>query len=290
MLTRRAFAVLLLMAAAGQAGCSSAGWSTVKGSQSLERDHLAASPLRAETVNGSITIKGGHGDLVAISADIRARSAERLQLVELRAERQDDGVLKVWIDWPDGSRLSNEGASLTILLPDVQDLTAKTSNGSIRVESASGDADLTTSNGSITVTNQDGAVRAASSNASITITSPVGEVDLSTSNGRIQVSDAHAGVKARSSNGSITVALEPDAAGPVDLATSNGSVRLTVGAAFAGELGLSTSNGRISLPSSGATIVSQSRSRATLRFGAPADAQSDSRVATSNGSITIEYR
>lgn len=283
----------LLAFAAGLPGCVISG-NTVRGNAKLTTEHLAAMPVWVETDNGSVRVTGDRSLAeVVIDADIRAQTQERLELVTISSERQPDGALKIWAEWPEGKRLSNEGVSFVIALPEASGVKVRTSNGSIYVGQLGGNADLKTSNGRIEAISQGGAVDAASSNGSIVVKDPGGEVSAKSSNGRVTISGAPAGVTVKTSNGSIESTLAEGCAGPVDLVTSNGRVSLVVGGMFRGELEVSTSNGRIGVPAEGKggqrVVVSKSKNRASVTFGEATDA-AKSRIATSNGSVEVDVR
>lgn len=229
--------------------------------------HVAGSAVSVETANGSISVSTSASEKdVTVVAKLKARTQERLDATKVLAERKPDNSLAIYVKWPGDSRESNEGCSFEVRLPDVNGVTARSSNGSVVLSGTAGVADVKTSNGPVTITSHTGAVKVKTSNGSVVGSGLSGQVDISTS------------------NGPVTLGLDAAAIGPVDIDTSNGSVTLTLNAAFAGELDVKTSNGAIALPEQGPTISSRTKDSATLRFG---QGGAKSKVRTSNGPVTV---
>lgn len=265
-IARHARVALALLPLSLGAGCDLAN-PMHEGVQTAQVAHVAGSAIDVRSENGAIAIARSERDDVLITATLRAVSPERLAQAAVVAERRDDGTLMVSVDWPDGKPRNGEGCRFEIALPDAGAVTARSSNGAIKIEALSGAATLRTSNGAISAIGHDGPVEAR------------------TSNGEIKVSESPGPVDAESSNGSITVSLLPEAAGPVRIDTSNGSITLEVGRAFLGELSVETSNGSISLPAEGAArVVSKTKKSATLQFGTGGER---SVLDTSNGRVTV---
>jgi DUF4097 and DUF4098 domain-containing protein YvlB len=224
--------------------------------------------MYAETANGSIEVRKG-GEQLTVQATIRATTQARADAVAVNTLVGSDGSVRITLDWPEGKRVGNEGASLVITLPEAGSLELRSSNGQLHVGPgfAASQATLDTSNGSIVVSDFAGSVTA------------------DTSNGRIELLDV-GGAYADTSNGSITVALRESAKGPVTLDTSNGSISLTYGAGLQGTLDLDTSNGSISVSAPRASSVAIGRSSGKVVLGAGGTSVLD----TSNGSITVKQR
>ncbi|MBL8758110.1 MAG: DUF4097 family beta strand repeat protein [Phycisphaerae bacterium] len=262
---RTALAALALASAGLLTGCTWNG-AAYRGTRALTTQAAAGSPLRVEAVNGSIAITASTSPEVSISADVRAQTQERLDAVQILADREPDGTLVIRADWPDGGRRSSEGVSFKISLPSPSTTAAKTSNGSLSFEGLSGPITGTTSNGSVTLRNHRGDASLKTSNGSVTVSGLVGALTVATSNGAVKAD------------------LATGAQGPLDVSTSNGSVTITLPPSFTGELALSTSNGSIRHPTT-CTAIELTKNSAKLRFGM--DSTPASKVRTSNGSITI---
>jgi hypothetical protein len=189
--------------------------------------HQIGQALSLETDNGTIkVVKAGEKDVV-VKASVRATTQERADALKIVTARDAAGKLQVSIAWPDGKRQPNEGADLTIEIPDVNGLEAQTSNGSIELGGFAGPAKLETSNGQVVVREHKGTVRAVSSNGGIEL------IDVD-------------GADADTSNGDIDIKLSDDATGPLKADTSNGGIDVYLGKGFKGTLACKTSNGNIS--------------------------------------------
>jgi hypothetical protein len=233
-----------------------------------------AAPVAIESNNGAISVREGpEGNQITVTATIRAMSEERMALTEVRADRQVDGSLLVWVEWPE-ERQPSEGARLEVEVPAgrASSLKARSSNGAILLTGLScpGGADLKSSNGAITVRGFTGDVLARTSNGAVTVEGATGDVEAHSSNGRIEV-------------------IQAPGAGSVVTHTSNGRVRIELASGFAGEISGQTSNGRLTLPTGDdVTLIRLDRRDAAVRIG-PADAEGAARVEvkTSNGAVEV---
>lgn len=271
--------------AMGTTGCM-LSFGVVEEERLYQEVHIEGSGLNVQTKNGSVTITRG-GDEVNILATVRARTDERLAQTQVVVERDSDGLLRIYLKWPDDKRKGNEGCSFEITVPSASGVTVETANGSIKIEDMAGDANLETSNGRIEVRGHDGRVEVHTSNGRLILIQITGDVVARTSNGRIEAQQINGVLDARTSNRAIHAQLAPAAAGPVQLHTSNGSIRLEIGLAFGGQMAFKTSHGSISIPDAGdaSYVKSTGRNEADLQF----DRQGErSRVTTSNGNITVK--
>jgi len=281
-----ALAALALVAAAMLTGCSSARFRETR--VIVLPDAPADANIDVRTANGAVDISTAPDETqTTIVAQLRATTRERLEEAQVNAG-YDGGVLLVRVEWPDGRRRSNEGASFDIEAPGARDVTVDTGNGRIEVAGATGAADLRTSNGRVVVRRHQGPIYAATSNGRINLDGELTEVDVDTSNGGVQIVGAAGPVRVHTSNGGVGVELTDDNPGPVQVRSSNGGIRLGLGPAFVGRLLLDTSNGRVRLEDAPpARISSISRSAADLRFG---EGGAESVADTSNGNVTVRFR
>jgi hypothetical protein len=176
--------------------------------------------LSLENVNGSISIEGGDGDQVVITARKKANNQEALDEIEITIDATPTRI-SIDTDLPDSKGWwgggSNSGASVSyeLSVPSNIDLDsissvnggidiagvfgtvkAETVNGSIDVENASGDAKLETVNGGIdarfTSVTGDQRINCDTVNGKINLTLP-GNADASVSvetvNGSINADD-----------------------------------------------------------------------------------------------------
>lgn len=256
----------------------------------IEIPHEPDQPLSVATRNGRVTVREGGVNSVEVTAEVKARTVERLLETRVVAERQPDGTLLLTHEFPTERLYSGEGASFEVAIPDVSRVYVDTSNGRITLEGLGGVAELDTSNGRVTVTDFAGDVIADTSNGGIRMERIGGSVEVDTSNGGIVLREIAGAVEADTSNGRVDIALDRYSAGPINVDTSNGGVELTFGPAFEGELVLDTSNGRVHLDAdqiAGAlTRLKIGKRHAVIALG---ESQMRSRVETSNGSIRVRF-
>ena len=175
--------------------------------------------LSLENVNGSISIEGGDGDQVVITAHKKADNQEALDGIEINIDATPSRI-SIDTDLPEskgwwGGNKSGASVSYEVSVPSNIDLDAissvnggidisgvfgavkaETVNGSIDVEDASGDAKLETVNGSIdarfsSVTG-DQRINCDTVNGKINLTLPANgdaSVSVETVNGSIDGSD-----------------------------------------------------------------------------------------------------
>ncbi|MEL7472184.1 MAG: DUF4097 family beta strand repeat-containing protein [Planctomycetota bacterium] len=251
-------------------GCS--GWQEArfKATRELTLEARPGSGLDVATRNGSVSIEADDRASVLVRAKFRATTQERLDAMGVHAVYEAPGVLRVGIDWPEGGREGNEGASLEIVGPAFDGVRVASSNGSIRAEGQLGPGDYRTGNGRVGVTNQ------------------AGPVTVRTSNGRVVLSGVEDEAFVDTSNGAVSIDLREGADGPVQVDTSNGSVRVRLPSTLAGELSADTSNGSIQLHEAptGARLNSVGKRRLRMTMPTPGRA---SAIDTSNGNVTIEF-
>jgi len=223
--------------------------------------------VSVESFNGSIEVSGWDQSTVDIVATKYGPTQALADDLDISVDHTAAGV-SVRAVRP-SLRHGNQGAKFLLRIPrgaTVERVT--TSNGSIRVEQASGPAHLRTSNGSIHVSRLDGSLDAQTSNSSVNadLTHARGPVRIETSNGSIGLTlpaDFRDDIRAHSSNGGITVHLPPGLNARVSARTSNSRITSDFDLRMQGEIGrnhldavmgnggalvdLSTSNGSIHL-------------------------------------------
>lgn len=268
-------------------GCSEQARFT---STKTETVPLTSTPgLDVETSNGAIKVDKDADDSTqaSISVTVRAQTQERADAASIITAQSADGGLSIRIQWPEGRRRSNEGASVEVTVPDSAWVRLKNDNGSIECTDLRGVGEFRTTNGRITVRNHNGDAKAATSNGAIELTGIRGSVEASSNNGRLTAEDIDGFVTAETTNGRVEIALADSSRGPVKIETTNGGVGLTVGRAFTGELTASTTNGSIrdNLPES----MRKNASRRAKTFSFTTEGVR-SEVSTSNGSIEITGR
>ncbi len=269
------------------AGCSTLG-SLHHETRTMNVAHAAGSALSVVTANGAAHTERTMREDVFVEFDLFGPDEERLSFVNVHADRQGDGSLRVWVDWPGGQRKGNEGANIRIQIPDAIGVDVRTSNGAITLSGLAGHAKLHTSNGGVVVRDHSGSVDAESSNGSLRLERVDGDIIGDTSNGAIVVVDAFGKVELDTSNGRVFVSTAHTNPGPVRVSTSNGSVELQLGDGFEGVLRLTSSNARISAKGfENARLIESSKHALEMKIGSD---ETISAVRTSNGSVRVSPR
>jgi DUF4097 and DUF4098 domain-containing protein YvlB len=288
MLKTTTFAAFALSATLLLGACESIGGPRYRDGRNRHVAYTSPTPL--EIINANGAVRALHEDRadIAIEAELFGNDEQRLSFANLRADRQGDGTLRVWIEWPGGRSLDNEGASINVYLPDSDGVRIRTSNGSITTSGLSGVSELRSSNGAVHVEDHRGSVDIKTSNGSTRVEHAHGPIKIETSNGRVIVTEARAGVEAESTNGSMYVSTSHDNDQPVRVRTSNGRIELDLGEAFMGRLKIKTTNGTIRLTGlDDARLVESSDDTLEITVGG---SDQISAAHTTNGSVRVTGR
>jgi hypothetical protein len=273
------------------AGCTITGH-RVSADKTATIGHAPGSAVLVESRNGSVEIVAEEGrSEVQVSAkvtctgDTAQEAADRSAQACVDVARATDGTLTIKPVFPGGAR-GNDGASLTIRLPDADGAEVRTSNGRVWVRGLAGKLVVDTSNGPVQINNHDGPAVIETSNGAVTVAGLAGSLKIDTSNGPVEASGVAGSANIDTSNGAITLVLNPDQTGPIRLETSNGSIRATVGSAFTGQVRLDTSNGSVKLNGNLSRVKSSDmgKSHGTVVIG---DGGEASIIDTSNGRIEL---
>jgi hypothetical protein len=173
--------------------------------------------VNIETFDGVITVHTWDKQEVKVIALKRAKDDEEMRGVSVRAEQSGsdvrivaafDNAFKREVDF-NGHRVLSFSASvdLEIYTPREVSLVAKTSDGSITVESFTGDADLDTKDGSIQVSGGQGSLKAKTDDGSIVVDNFTGEADVHTDDGAIKLSGSFAQLNVFTADGSVSLAV-----------------------------------------------------------------------------------
>ena len=256
--------------AVGLAGCVS---QTLDAAETTEQvfDADDVTDLVVRTTNGAIDITATETETISLEARKRATSESRLADVEVVTER-DGETFRIEVETDESGLFSwlrnSPRAELSITVPETIVATdARTTNGSIVLDSLDGESTARTTNGSITMDALGGVITAR------------------TTNGRIELTDGTpSSVSVETTNGNIALAVvtEPD----IEAKTTNGNVSLTLPSSVEPDLTFDTSNGRISIDGIGTMEVS-GRGSYDARVGA---GTSRIRVSTTNGNLTVTGR
>lgn len=189
--------------------------------------------VRAETVNGSISLTGTDSDRIVVRAwkavhGRRSVTADFEREVEVRAEQVGD-ELRVSAEHPTPPGGVNLVVRYEIETPRAMALRLSTVQGGIRSRGTQGAVDAESVNGSVKLDAETGPITAQTVNGSISVQAErlVDAAKLLTTNGSIkmEVSVSLGQVTAATNNGSVKLALPADWSGRIDAKTNNGRVR-----------------------------------------------------------------
>lgn len=197
----------------------------------FDAENIAA--VRAETVNGSISVRGTDSDRIVVRAwkavhGRRSVTEDFEREVEVRAEQVGD-ELRVSAEHSTPPGGVNVVIRYEIETPRAMALRLSTVQGGIRSRGTQGAVDAESVNGSVKLDAETGPITAQTVNGSISVQAErlVDAAKLLTTNGSIkmEVSENLGQVTAATNNGSVKLTLPADWSGRIDAKTSNGRVR-----------------------------------------------------------------
>ena len=251
------------------------------------------------TFDGPIEIRPWDRQEVLVVIEKRAINKDGVAPIVVRAEQSGDRVtVDVTAPKNEGLNLlgfNGRSAKLIVSLPAAADVTAKSGDGAIDVESLTGRMDLRSGDGSIRGRSLHGDVNAHTGDGSIHLDDVDGALNVDTGDGSIRVTGKLTTLRARSGDGSMTIRAESgsSAAGDWDITTGDGSVTLEIPDGFNGELDAHTGDGRVHVNDVTLTDLSDSgdetrhsRSRNSVR-GRLGSGGKSVRIRTGDGSITL---
>ncbi|MGV3601894.1 MAG: DUF4097 family beta strand repeat-containing protein [Dyadobacter fermentans] len=254
--------------------------------------------LQVETSGGSISVLGGQSGGFKVEMYVRGNgwnSNKELTKEEIEDRLEDYDILigtegdkvvatarrKNNLQWNEKRNIS---IAFKVTAPRNVATNLKTSGGSIKIASLTGEQNFTTSGGSLKIDDLDGVVNGRTSGGSIDVAHCSKEINLHTSGGSIKANELKGKIELKTSGGSIELAqLNGDIVahtsggsirgegvdGSLDAGTSGGSVRL---ANVSGSVRASTSAGSIELElKSLGKYVDLSTSAGSVRVSMPLD-------------------
>jgi DUF4097 and DUF4098 domain-containing protein YvlB len=252
--------------------------------------------LTVETSGGSINVEGGKGNGFQVEMFVRANNWKNQLSKEEIEDRLEDYDILIGTD---GNKViatakrksgtkwdNNKGISISFKVMSPRNISTnlKTSGGSIKIASLTGEQNFVTSGGSLKVDDLEGSITGRTSGGSIDVANCRKNVNLSTSGGSIRASNMFGIIELKTSGGSIDLnqmdgeiaahtsggsVRGNDLKGLIEAGTSGGSVRL---ANVSGSLKASTSAGNveISMAKLGKYLDLKS-SAGTIRVSMPLD-------------------
>jgi DUF4097 and DUF4098 domain-containing protein YvlB len=209
--------------------------------------------VRIATFDGSVEIRSWDRDEVLVEVEKRGADEEALRSIQVRAEQQGNRI-DVDVTRPSGRDTFagigihiSTAARLLVTVPRRVTLTARSGDGSIRVDRLEGRIELRTSDGSVRADEVKGSLDIDTHDGSITVEDADGDVTLSTRDGGITVAGRLGRVKAKTGDGSITIRAERGTSMSDDwsVITEDGTVALYLPEEFAAEVDAQTDDGRV---------------------------------------------
>ncbi|HMD37111.1 MAG TPA: DUF4097 family beta strand repeat-containing protein [Vicinamibacterales bacterium] len=235
--------------------------------------------VTVSTFDGAIEIRPWDRNEVLVVVEKRGSNKEDVQPIAVRASQDGDRVTVDVTSTHDRNvffGFVGRSAKLIVSLPAASEVTAKSGDGSIDVESVAGTVDLRSGDGSIHA-------RALT-----------GDVTATTGDGSIDVSGKLTALRAHSGDGSVHIHADQGSAPSADwdITTGDGSVTLEIPDNFSGELDAHTGDGGIHMDGVAVSDTPngerdrQSRRRNSVR-GRIGSGGKSIRIRTGDGSITL---
>jgi DUF4097 and DUF4098 domain-containing protein YvlB len=286
-------AVVLLSAAGSLSAC------VVVDSQAHitreEKRFVVSGPpeLKLTTFDGAIEVRSS-SDVKTVIVEIEKRGPTKEGLDQLRVEvKQDANRIEIEVKRPAREVVSfgigsSPSAKLIVTMPRDGNVTARSGDGSIRIDEVRGRLELHTGDGSIRGRDISGQMTFSTGDGSVTLDSANGDLDVDTGDGSVSVSGKLGTVKLHTGDGSITFRADAGTSMKDDwsMTTGDGSISLYLPSDFDAELDAHTGDGSIrselKLPAGG-----DEDSRRTLRGKLGAGGKI-LKVRTNDGSIRLK--
>jgi DUF4097 and DUF4098 domain-containing protein YvlB len=207
--------------------------------------------LKLTTFDGAIEVHSG--DTKTVIVEIEKRGPTKEGLDQLRVETKQEGDhIEIEVKRPAREVVffgigSSPTAKLIVTMPRDGNITAKSGDGSIRIEEVRGRLELRTGDGSIHGRELGGQMTLYTGDGSITLESASGDLDVETGDGSVSVSGKLGAVKVHTGDGTITFRADAGTAmtGDWSMTTGDGSISLYLPSDFAADLDAHTGDGSI---------------------------------------------
>lgn len=253
-----------------------------------------APELRLTTFDGAIDIRSGESKTVIV--EIEKRGATPQAIEQLKVETKQDGnQIEVSVKRASkdvevfGFQGKSSTAKLIVTMPREGNVTARSGDGSIRIEHVSGRVELRTGDGSIRATGIGGQITLATGDGSVTLDNAEGDIDVDTGDGSVSVAGKLGIVKVHTGDGSITFRAEPGTTMKENwsLTTGDGGVSVYLPSDFAAQLDAHTGDGTIrnelDIKTDGAGEISRRTVKGQLGSGGKTI-----RIRTGDGSVRLK--
>jgi hypothetical protein len=208
--------------------------------------------LRLTTFDGAIEIRSGEGNTVVVEIEKRGPTKEALDDLKIDT-KQDGNRIEVDVRKPAhevvffGVGRMSPTAKLIVTMPRDGNVTARSGDGSIRIEHVHGRLELRTGDGSIRALDIAGQLTLATGDGSVTLEDVAGDLDVDTGDGSVSVAGKPSAMKLHTGDGSITVRALTGTLMKDDwsMTTGDGGVALYLPSDFGAELDAHTGDGSI---------------------------------------------
>jgi Toastrack DUF4097 len=207
--------------------------------------------LKLTTFDGAIEVHAG--DAKTVIVEIEKRGPTREGVDQLRVETKQDGDrIEVEVKRPAREVVffgigASPSAKLIVTMPRQGNVTAKSGDGSIRIDEVRGRLELRTGDGSIRGRDLGGQMTLYTGDGSVTLDGASGDLDVDTGDGSVSVAGKLGAVKVHTGDGTITFRADAGTAmtGDWSMSTGDGSIALYLPSDFAAELDAHTGDGSI---------------------------------------------
>jgi len=206
--------------------------------------------VHVETDDGSIRVSTGDIKQVEIRVEYGGYKLDRDLLVNMSQNGDSVDVsakTRSTSFWNWG--VHHTSLRVEIHMPREADLSARSGDGSIEVDSLNGNVDLTAGDGHITAQGLRGNLRFHTGDGHIEARGLDGQVDASAGDGHINVEGRFDSLRIKTGDGSVTARADAGSHvnSPWDIHTGDGSVDLEIPGDLKANIEASTNDGRISL-------------------------------------------
>jgi hypothetical protein len=205
----------------------------------------AGGTLSLATESGSVSVTGGSGSEVVVTAHIEGRSSDVDKFI-IEANQSGSSVDvtgKAPKDFWRFLRGRDLDVRFTITVPHSYNVRLQTSGGDVAVSNLAGKVDGETSGGDVSIDHVEGTSTLGTSGGNIHVESVKGDVKAETSGGNVKVKNVVGSVNGETSGGNISA---EDVDGKVRLETSGGDVMIKVRGANKG-IHAETSGGNVTI-------------------------------------------
>lgn len=249
--------------------------------------------LRLTTFDGSIQIQAWDKPDILVEIEKRGPTKAALDQLEIKTE-QKGNVIDLEVKRPRTESFQGIGfhrsasARLVVSVPRDINITAKSGDGSIKIERVNGRIELRTGDGSIRATDVSGELQFDTGDGSITVDKAEGRLAVDTGDGSVDVGGKLASLKLHTGDGSVVYRADPGSAmaDNWEITTGDGSVSVYLPNGFAAELDAHTGDGSIRSDLDGLPSPTGENARRTLR-GKIGEGGRLLRIRTGDGAIHL---